>query len=74
MQQPKKVSKVVYTVVNRPGAPSFWLRLGLAFVNRDGSLSVRLDALPVSGLLVIRDHAASPPSLAAGTGGEEEPR
>ena len=35
MQQPKKVSKVVYTVVNRPGAPSFWLRLGLAFVNPD---------------------------------------
>ena len=28
---PKKVAKVVYTVVNRPGAPSFWLRLGLAF-------------------------------------------
>ena len=74
MQQPKKASKVVYTVVNRPGAPSFWLRLGLAFVNRDGSLSVRLDALPVSGLLVIRDQASGPPSLAAGTGGEEDPR
>lgn len=73
MPQPKKASKVVYTVVERTGS-KFWLRLGLAFVNRDGSLSVRLDALPVSGLLVIRDHAASPPSLAAGTSGEEDPR
>ena len=73
-QPPKKVSKVVYTVVNRSGAPSFWLRLGLAFVNRDGSLSVRLDALPVSGQLVIRDHPAGATPPPEGTGGEEDPR
>ena len=34
MPQPKKASKVVYTVVERTGS-KFWLRLGLAFVIRD---------------------------------------
>ena len=72
--QPKKVSKVVYTVVERKGSSKFWLRLGLAFVNRDGSLSVRLDALPVSGSLVIRDHPAGAAPPPEGTDGEEDPR
>jgi len=73
MQQPKKASKVVYTVVTR-GNRTQWVRLGLAFVNRDGSLSVRLDALPVSGSLVIRDHPAGAAPPPEGTGGEEDPR
>ncbi|MBW2190524.1 MAG: hypothetical protein JRG93_13210 [Deltaproteobacteria bacterium] len=30
--------------------------MGAAFVNRDGSLSVRLDAMPVNGELQIRDY------------------
>jgi len=30
--------------------------VGAAFVNRDGSLSVRLDAMPVNGKLQIRDY------------------
>ena len=73
MPQPKKASKVVYTVVERTGS-KFWLRLGLAFVNRDGSLSVRLDALPVSGQLVIRDHPAGATPPPDATGGEEDPQ
>ncbi len=34
---------------------SFWTRIGVAFVNKDGSLNVKLDAFPVSGQLHIRD-------------------
>ena len=34
----------------------FWVRVGAAFVNRDGSLNVRLDAVPVNGKLQIRDY------------------
>jgi hypothetical protein len=30
--------------------------VGAAFVNRDGSLNVRLDAMPVNGELQIRDY------------------
>ena len=50
--------KVVYAIVER-GPKKHWLRIGLAFVNRDGSLNVRLDAVPLSGQLHIRDQ--SPP-------------
>ena len=36
-----------------------WVRVGLAFPNRDGSLNVLLDALPLSGRLQIRDRVES---------------
>ena len=48
--------KDVFTVIERPGAKkSFWVRIGTAFVNRDDSLTVKLDAFPVNGTLNIRD-------------------
>ncbi len=50
--------KAVYTIADRGNGRKHWLRIGVAFVNRDGSLNVRLDAVPVSGQLHIRD--ASP--------------
>jgi hypothetical protein len=44
---------------------SRWVRVGVAFDNRDGSVNVLLDALPLSGRLQIRtrpnDSAAEPP-------------
>ena len=46
--------KVVYTVIER-GGRSVWRPIGAAFVNRDGSWNVKLDALPVNGMLQIRD-------------------
>ena len=62
--------KMVYTVVERAPGKSFWTRVGVGFVNRDGSLSLRLDAIPVSGTLHVRDweprdDAATPPSTDA---------
>jgi hypothetical protein len=48
--------KAVYTVVDRAGTEKkFWIRVGTAFVNRDESLTVKLDSLPVNGQLQIRD-------------------
>ena len=46
--------KVVYAIIDRPPR-KHWLRIGLAFVNRDGSLNVRIDAVPLTGSLHIRD-------------------
>jgi len=37
-----------------------WIRLGTAFVNRDGSLNVYLDAFPKNGKLHIRDMEEPP--------------
>jgi hypothetical protein len=47
--------KVVYVITQRNNR-SFWNRVGLAFVNGDGSINVKLDAVPVSGELQIRDY------------------
>jgi hypothetical protein len=47
--------KDVYTVVEREGQKAFWLKIGTAFVNKDESLNVYLNALPISGELNIRE-------------------
>ena len=49
--------KDVYTVIERNGlSKPYWLKIGAGFVNRDGSLSVVLDAIPPNGRLQVRDH------------------
>jgi len=45
---------------------SRWVRVGVAFDNKDGSLNVLLDALPLSGRLQIRSR----PSDATAEGGD----
>ena len=52
---PTPKPKVVYAIIDRPPR-KHWLRIGLAFVNRDGSLNVRIDAVPLTGSLHIRDE------------------
>ena len=51
--------KAVFTVIERidgESKRSFWVRIGAAFVNRDGSYTLKLDALPVNGMLHVRDE------------------
>lgn len=48
--------KIVYVVSQRKDR-RYYCRVGAAFVNSDGSLHVKLDAIPVSGELEIRDYA-----------------
>jgi hypothetical protein len=61
----------VYTIREKDGFEKpFWTRIGVAFVNRDGSFSVYLDAAPLDGKLHIREwreeaHAAANPAEAA---------
>ena len=58
--QPQKLQKVVYTIVERQkDGRKFWLRIGAAFENRDGSLNVHLDAVPTNGKLQVRDYQPS---------------
>ena len=53
----QRALKLAYTIVERErDGRKFWVRVGVAFVNRDGSLHVRLDAMPVNGQLHIRDY------------------
>jgi len=47
--------KVAYVITER-GDKTYWNRIGVAFPNKDGSINVKLDALPTSGQLQIRDY------------------
>ena len=55
MERASNHPRVVYAITEREGARSVWMRIGSAWTNRDGSITVRLDALPVSGVMQIRD-------------------
>jgi hypothetical protein len=49
--------KMAYVITER-GGRSFWNKIGVAFLNADGSINVKLDSVPVSGELQIRDYVA----------------
>jgi hypothetical protein len=54
MADKKPEPRPVFAVTERDDK-SFWTRVGAAFPNKDGSVNIFLDALPVSGKLQIRD-------------------
>lgn len=67
--------KVVYVISSR-GERRYWNRVGVAFVNSDGSINVKLEAVPVSGEFQIRDYTpreerAEPVSRTARAAGAE---
>jgi len=47
--------KIAYSITERNGK-TFWNRIGVAFENKDGSITVNLEALPVNGQLQIREY------------------
>ena len=64
--------KIVYKITDR-GGRSYWNRIGVAYVNADGSLNVELEALPTDGRMHIRDYVPRPdfvpPTGGSGHGG-----
>lgn len=44
----------VWTIIEREGHEDFWQRLGSAWTNKDGSINVKLNGLPVNGGLQLR--------------------
>ena len=56
MSETMTVRKEVYHIKELgDGKKSFWTRIGMAFVNKDGSLNAFLDTLPIDGKIHIRD-------------------
>ena len=45
----------VLAPIEREGQKTFWLRIGRAFFNQDGSINIYLDALPLDRKLQLRD-------------------
>lgn len=62
--------------IKKGGGGSIWVRAGSAFVNKDGSLNVLLDVLPLDGKLHVREAAEKKDSVpgngAKASGGELE--
>jgi hypothetical protein len=56
---PREKMKDVFTIVkpNKENVKNRWVRVGIGFVNGDGSIAVQLDATPTNGTLHIRDYA-----------------
>jgi hypothetical protein len=54
-EEKKHNYKPVFTVVDRGDQRKFYVRIGVAFINNDQSLTVKLDALPTNQSLYIRD-------------------
>ena len=59
MQEMGKRKKVLSPVEGKDGKVA-WRLLGSAFVNRDNSINVYLDGLPVNGKLQLRDWDDAP--------------
>ena len=53
----KSPMKDVFTIirVEGDGKKDYWLRIGVGFVNKDGSITVKLNAFPVNAELHVRD-------------------
>lgn len=47
--------KVVYAIIENKNGKSFWNRIGAAFTNRDGSITIKLDCVPLGGTMQVRD-------------------
>lgn len=59
--QPGK--KLTVFSIKQSDKGSIWVRAGTAWVNRDGSLNVYLDVLPLDGKLHIREEVGGSPNV-----------
>ena len=55
MEEQTRNMKTVFTVVERGQGKSIWVRIGVGFVNKDGSWNLHLDAVPTNGKLQVRE-------------------
>jgi hypothetical protein len=47
--------KICYNITRRH-EKKYWTRIGVAFVNVDGSVNVKLESFPINGEFQIRDY------------------
>lgn len=65
----------VYSIRERQGLEKpFWMRVGIAFMNRDGSFTLRLDATPLDGKLHMREWQEEAATVASDGMAVAEPR
>jgi len=52
----ENIPKDAFQIVEGKDGKSRWTKVGMAFVNKDGSINVFLDAFPKDGKIQIRDR------------------
>ena len=51
--------KDVFNIIEEKDGKARWVKVGTAFVNRDGSINALLESYPTAGKLQIRDRRSS---------------
>ena len=54
--------KDVFNIIEGPDGKSRWVKIGIAFVNKDGSINALLDVFPRDGKLQIRGRRLAAPA------------
>ena len=52
---PASRMKAIYALTEKDGK-SFFTRIGVGFVNKDDSITIKLDAFPASGTMQVREY------------------
>lgn len=74
MEEKSHKMKMVYTITEGQNGKKFWTKIGVGFVNQDGSINLKLDAIPVGGQgIQVREYEPFDPARANG-GGARPPR
>lgn len=55
----KKMMKVLSPIAGKEGSKTHWMRAGVAYENKDGSINIYLDLLPTNGKLQLREFEES---------------
>lgn len=64
MNTAKSIHRVAYAVEDVEGKDdSRWTRIGVSFENKDGSETILLAALPISGKLILQKPKEEDPSV-----------
>lgn len=75
MEAKNQKMKMVYTITERDNGKSFWTKIGVGFVNTDGSINLKLDAIPIGGHQIqVRDYEPYDPTRNNNRGGGGPPR
>ena len=60
---------IAYNIIDKPGLRSrIWSRIGMAWLNRDGSINVVLDSFPLGGRIQLREDDRDRRNEARGAG------
>lgn len=69
----RKPPMAAFSIIEKEGMERpVWHKVGVAWVNRDGSINVQFDSLPLGGKVQLREERAAAPADAGRPGAEAQ--